>query len=121
MRRDLDLIRKIILAIEDQPEAALIKQVEIDGYSAEQIGYHSYLIIESGLAKGEDITLMHGLSPDWLISHLTSAGHDFADSARSENTWVKAKKILLEKGGGLTLELVKETLIGVIKGALAAV
>ena len=42
MKRDLDLIRKLVLAIEDNPTGFVTDDVHIDGYSEEQIGYHSY-------------------------------------------------------------------------------
>ena len=51
MKRDPDLIRKIILAVEDLPTGLVLDKIKIDGYTREQIGYHSYLIVDSGLAQ----------------------------------------------------------------------
>ncbi len=84
MKRDLDLIRKIILAVEDLPTGTVPDEIESDGYTSEQIGYHSYLIVDSGFAEGEDMGAFEDTSPNWQLAHLTSAGHDFADAARSE-------------------------------------
>jgi hypothetical protein len=118
MKRDFDLIRKLVLAVEDCPTGTVLDELHIDGYSAEQIGYHSYLLVDSGLARGIDVGTVHGTSPNWQILHLTSAGHDFADSARDESTWRKATGIVKEKAGGVTLDVLKQVLVSVIKNTL---
>ena len=43
MKRDLDLIRKIVLTVEDLPTGNVPEEIEVDGYTSEQVGYHSYL------------------------------------------------------------------------------
>ena len=118
MIRDLDLIRKLVLAVEAVPTGYAQNDIEIDGYTKEQIGYHSYLLVDAGLAKGLDSTTMVDTSPMWLILHLTSAGHDFADAARDESTWHKAQGIVKDKAGGVTLDVMKQVLISVVKHSL---
>ena len=118
MKRDLDLIRKLVLAVEALPTGTVLEDIEIEGYSPEQIGYHSYLVVSSGLAQGIDVQTLSDTSPNWQILQLTSEGQDFADASRSETNWKKAKGILAEKGGSATLEIVKQVLVGVIKHSL---
>ncbi|MEP7294909.1 MAG: DUF2513 domain-containing protein [Burkholderiales bacterium] len=118
MKRNLDLIRKLVMAVEDLPTGTVLDDIEIDGYSPEEIGYHSYLVVDAGLAKGINVQTLSDTSPNWQILHLTSEGHDFADAARNESNWNKAKGIVTEKGGGATLEIVKQVLIGIIKHSL---
>ena len=118
MKRDLDLIRKIILAAEDLPTGTVLSEIKIDGYTDEQIGYHCYLAADAGLAKGMNMTTLADRSPRWRILNLTSAGHDFADAARNETTWRKATGIVKEKAGTATIEIVKEVLVGIIKGSI---
>lgn len=118
MRRDLDLIREIVLAVEDLPGGSLNQELAIEGRTREEIGYHSYLIIDAGLAKGQDAGFLEDTSPIWHINHLTAAGHDFADASRSDTTWSKAKSQLREHGGSFTIEIVKEVLTRVVKGSL---
>jgi uncharacterized protein DUF2513 len=118
MKRDLDLVRKLVLAVEDLPTGTVLGGIEIDGYSPEQIGYHSYLVVDAGLAKGINVQTLSDTSPNWQILQLTSEGHDFADAARNDTTWNQAKVVVAEKGGGATLEIVKQVLIGLIKHSL---
>ncbi len=118
MKRDLETIRKIVLLVEQLSTGTVIDDIQIEGYSAAQIGYHCYLIIDAGLAKGIDVTSAADTSPDWRILHLTSAGHDFADLASNEATWKKATGLVKDKAGGATIEIIKDVLISVIKETL---
>ncbi|HVR09891.1 MAG TPA: DUF2513 domain-containing protein [Thermoanaerobaculia bacterium] len=115
MKRDFNLIRKIILTVEDGPTGFTHGDVIIDGYSHEEIGYHSYLIIDSGLAEGFDATNTTDTSPDWRIHNLTAAGHDFADAARSDTTWNKATGMIKDKAGGVTLDILKQLLFALVR------
>jgi len=118
VKRDLDLIRKLVLAVEASPTGYVRENIQIDGYTPEQIGYHSYLLVDAGLAEGVDATHTSCTSPMWRILHLTSSGHDFADAARDEGTWRKARGLVKDKAGGVTLDVMKQVLASVIKSAL---
>lgn len=118
MKRDLELVRKLVLAIEDRASGPLIEQPELEGYTAEQVGYHSYLLVDAGFAKGVDMTELGDVLPQWEVLHLTSSGHDVADAARSESTWSKATAVVKEKAGGVTLEVMKQVLVSVVKNTL---
>lgn len=100
MKRDMDLIRAILLAAEASPTGFAHKACEqIEGYTREQIGYHVYLLIDAGLAQGADITHRGSSGPEAILTCLTSAGHDFLDSARSQSVWQQVKTLLMEKAG----------------------
>ena len=117
MKRDLDLIRKMLLAIEDAP-SGWAPELKIDGNTDTQIGYHSYLMIDAGLAHGHDVSELGSEAPNSMISNLTWAGHEFADAARDETLWKKAMGIVAEKGGNITLDIMKQLLSSLMKGAL---
>ena len=42
---------------------------------------------------------------------MTWEGHEFADAARDETRWKKAMGIVEEKGGAVTLDVLKELLL----------
>ena len=44
MKRDMDLVRAIVLAIEAAPTGFAPNSVEIPGHTGEEIGYHVHLI-----------------------------------------------------------------------------
>lgn len=110
MRRDMDLIRKMVLAIEEHP-SGWAPELNIEGYEPGQISYHAYLLVDSGLAAGSDMTSMGSSGPEYYINHLTSAGHDFAESARNEFIWNEVREDLKKKGVlSATLDIVKQLL-----------
>jgi hypothetical protein len=117
MKRDLDLIRKMILAIEDHPEGWAPQGLTFDGYTPEQVGYHTYLLIDAGLAKGEDASAMGSTGPEGFITSLTWKGHEFADAARDDTRWKKAMGIVKEKGGSVTLDILTQLLGSLMRGA----
>jgi hypothetical protein len=117
MKRDLDLIRKILLAIEEAP-SGWAPELSFKGYTPAQVGYHSYLLIDAGLARGSDVSTMGSESPEGMITSLTWAGHEFAEAARDEKRWKKAMGLVKDKGGAITLDVLKELLTSLMKGTL---
>lgn len=49
MKRDMDLVRKILMALEDNPTGYFKDEMTIDGYTEEDVGYHCYLLLQAGL------------------------------------------------------------------------
>lgn len=117
MKRDLDLIRKMLLTVEDAP-TGFAPALKFDGFTDAQVGYHAFLLIDAGLAQGADITTHGSDGPKAMIRNLTWEGHEFADAARDESRWKKAKSMVAEKGGGITLDVMKALLISLTKAAL---
>lgn len=117
MKRDLELIRKIVLAVEDSDGGWAPDPLEIEGYTDAQIAYHCYLLIDAGLAKGADLTTFGSDGPEAQITQLTWAGHEFVASARNEQIWRKAMSQVQKNGGSITLGVLIELLSGLMKGA----
>jgi hypothetical protein len=46
---------------------------------------------------------------------LTSAGHDFAENARSETIWKRAMDTVKEKGGAITVGVLTQLLASLVK------
>lgn len=118
MKRDFELLRKMVLSIEDQDSGWAPDQFKIPEYSEAQIGYHSYLLVDAGLAKGVDVTTNVSRAPEYQIMYLTWAGHEFADAARNESRWKEAMGHVKQKGEGITLAVLTQLLIQLAKNSL---
>lgn len=116
MKRDLDLIRKMVLAIESA-ESGWAPELSFEAYTPCQVGYHAYLLVDAGLAKGVDNSAHGGQAPSAVITCLTWAGHEFAEAARDDIRWRRALAIAMEKGGAITFEVLKQLLTILMKGA----
>lgn len=97
MKRDMDLIRKMLFAMEAN-EHGFVDKLEIKGYTEEEIGFHAYLLGQAGLANVIDVTSFASKSPEAMVRSLTQAGYDFVEAARDDNTWNKAKGIMSKAG-----------------------
>ena len=107
MKRDIGLIREILLQVEARPSVNDWGPVEIDGRSQEEISYHVKMLGDDGLLEALD---MRSLGPDGFKydpKFLTARGHDFLDSIRSPSVWGKVKQKLAVIGGSASLEVVK--------------
>jgi hypothetical protein len=110
MKRDLDLIREIMLVLEDKLEYGknfqsthLIEFMQDKKLSAEKLAYHLGLLVESDLIRAKE----HKFSNDpteYLINTITSIGQDFIDTIRQDTTWNKIKE-KASSIGGFTLPL----------------
>lgn len=120
MKRDMDLARSIMLALEESPGPDLVDtyiEVYVKGHTPEEISYHVMLLHEAGLIKALDASSF-GID-NWKPERLTWEGHEFLESSRDEGIWKKAKKIMVEKAGGITFEALKQVLIQLAKDAVS--
>ena len=100
MKRDMDLCRRILVEIEGWPTTLEPREVEIEGYSEEVVGYNAGLLAEEELIEGEDFSgdgdSVHRYAPRCL----TYRGHEFLEHARDETRWKRAKDRITKIGGG---------------------
>ena len=117
MKRDMDLVRKILFAIEDNEDGKVDIENLVNGYDRDQIYLHVELMKEHDLVDAVIVPASDGHEHRILacrIRRLTWDGHDFLDNVRKDEVWEKAKKICLEKTGGLAFGALKGCLTRVI-------
>ena len=113
MKRDMDLIRAILLKVEESTSLGGC-QIELPGYSEEEQYYNAKQAQDAGLIEAR---FAPG-STDFHVLRLTYAGHEFLDAARNDTTWAKAKETVLKNTGSLTVEGLKIVLSALIRHAL---
>ena len=109
MKRDLNLVREILLWASNQKDAKIHANPEIDGYSEEQIYYHIHIMAQAGLVFSWESTEI-SKNPQVMLVSITWAGHDFLDATRDDALWKRAIKILNKEGVSFTFEIVKDWL-----------
>ncbi len=110
MKRDFDLVRKILFTIEEAPTGDAPPTLAIEEYSNEQIGYHIYIMCEAGLLEGIETTAYGDTTPIAFAKRMTWSGHEFLDICRDENRWEKSMGYI-NKMGGVTIDVLKQTLV----------
>ena len=116
MKRDMDLVRSIMIEVEKNPDPLAWADVQVPGHTSQEIAYHVMLLYEKGLIDANDCSSNDGM--DWKAKRLTFDGHEFLDAARSDTVWHKAKERVLSTTGTLTLEGLKMALPLVIRQLL---
>jgi DNA-binding HxlR family transcriptional regulator len=117
MKRDMDLIRKVLMTVEEQPLDYGGLELSIDGYDRETIAEHVRMLAKSGYIEATDVSTMDR-GTDWRPKRLTWQGHDFLEAARNDTIWSKAKAKITELGVGFSMEITKATLISIAKEKL---
>jgi Hypothetical protein (DUF2513) len=115
MKRDMELIRALMLSIESQDGDFNYESVKAIGYDEPQIEYHLDLLIEARLVVGEVHPLQGGYSPIITVERLSWDGHEFLDNARNESIWKETVKIVKEKGGSVAVGVLTQILASVAK------
>lgn len=107
MKRDMDLIRELLLKLEALPirQGGVVHitldendpgdDLRVEGFTIDQIEYHLNLIDEAGLIVGAGNRPMSGI----FFRSLSWEGHDFLDSIRDPEVWRKTKNSVKEVGG----------------------
>jgi len=115
MKRDLDLIRKILLKIEDSNIDEALTNIRIEGYESDEIAYNISLLKNAGFIEGEILYEMGSVIPSaYVIFGMTWLGHDFLDACRNEGIWAKAKEKLRIVGNDVPIEVIKAVLIDIM-------
>ena len=104
MKRDMNLVREILLALEADTERGLI-DLTIDGFSVDEVSYHVKIMAEAHLLEAIDASSHDG--DDWRAAGLTWQGHEFFDAVRNDTVWRKTKQLIAEKGGAIPFEILK--------------
>ncbi len=118
MKRDMELIRKILFFLEAQACLKAELDLPIEGYERDFIRYHVLLLAQAGLIDFEPEKTEKGRIIRAHVIGLNWAGHEFLDSVRSEKVWKKLMKYAKDKGGSLPFDLLKSLGVELIKESL---
>lgn len=110
MKRDMNLIRRILLEIEKSlPTCAKVDLSGIEGYTPEQVTYHAVLLHEADLIEAAVQRTSCGTI--CIPMDLTWKGHEFLALARDEPRWKKACSMILKRGEDVALLVLEKVLI----------
>ncbi|MBV6447281.1 DUF2513 domain-containing protein [Nitrosomonas sp.] len=102
MKRDWDLVRQILLNLEEA--SAPLYSDAIDGCDPALVSYHYRILGESGLIEAH----CRGDGPNACIAlRLTWSGHELLDTMRSQRAWQKLRSMAVERGLSLSFDVIK--------------
>ncbi len=109
MKRDFELIRKLLFFFEEKEDPAHVEMPPIAGYSDIEIKYHCNLLYDAGFLWCEPtVSTTSERIIKVLPFDLTWNGHEFLEKIRSDNIWKQMKTFSKEKGLTLSFNVVNE-------------
>lgn len=112
MKRDMDLLRNILLSLEKDSNPFL----DVYAEDNEDIYRHVEMLMDAGFIEGTMLPKQDGVT-EFEVERLTFAGCEYMDSIRNDKIWHKVKDRLNEVGGA-PLEIVKEVAMAEIRQEL---
>jgi hypothetical protein len=111
LKRDLDLVRDILLWMESQEHGfAPHEGVKIEGRSEEEIGFHVHLMGQAGLIETTSNTYLESESPSAMPLSITWEGYEFLSNSKNDTVWAKARSKLLAPAGEVSFTVLLEWL-----------
>lgn len=122
MTRDDDLIRKLMLILE-QANSYVNDNLVVEGYTRDQVAYHLGLLVRAGYAEGPQPRYSSSGSDPTIplavvVNRLSPAGHDFIAALRDDTVWAKVKERLAKVGGSASLDVIGQVGASVAKQML---
>lgn len=108
MKRDMELIRKILFYAEENytPGQEWIRQITIEGYNQETINEHVKLAYENGFFQDINTISICGGMCYW-VGNLSNEGYDFLDKIRDDTVWNRTKDVIVQKGLPMVVNTIK--------------
>lgn len=103
MKRDFELIRRIMLHIEKQEsDPACVIPEDISGFAPADTARHMRLLESAGFI---DADISKTIGSTWVkATAITWKGYDFLDHIRKDSTWNAVKQMLTQKGIDLSID-----------------
>jgi hypothetical protein len=112
MKRDLQLVRELLIFFEEKEKDIPVKIPPIEGRGNFEIMNHLVLMYEAGFLRCERIR--SSTDPERVIEvlpfELTWHGHEFLQSIRDDNIWNKLNEQIVKPSASWTVTLVSEWL-----------
>jgi len=114
MKRNFDLIRRIMVHVEKVPPNHFVDEVSLqylsDEYGQEIVLQHVKLLMEENFLKGKIHQNHNDVIDKIRITEITWKGHDFIEAAQDDSIWNKAKETVLKPTVSITFSLLLEWL-----------
>lgn len=96
MKRDMDLVRQVLVVMEKHDEPHHRHALHIEGYDDRTVSYHVKLLAGEGFIEAIDASAMSGIC--WIPGSLTWDGHEMLDAMRDDTVWRNFKAWLKKEG-----------------------
>ena len=108
MKRDMDLVRRIMFKVEEADGPVSVDDVHAMCSNRERAVFHIELLAAHGLIRTSMRRVSGPEKASGTIDGLTWEGFDYLDAIRSDAVWSRSKEAIAETVGEASLSVVKE-------------
>jgi hypothetical protein len=116
MKRDMELIRKILFSIENEHVDIALMGLNIPGYDFKTVAYHCKQLYEANMVSSYDSQFAGDGLYCFSVGGLTWEGNEFLDKIRSDTIWNDTKKLALDQGLPLIISVINNVASAIIAG-----
>lgn len=106
MKRDLNLVKEILLWAIDHEESGIAKNPDIPEYTQDQVAHHIYLMERARLVEAENITTVHDVCKKSHLLGITWDGHKFLELTKEPTTWNLIKDAFIKESASISLSAI---------------
>ncbi|MBX8528565.1 DUF2513 domain-containing protein [Pseudomonas cichorii] len=119
MKRDWDLIREILIAVESiQTHGDSVSGSTLPGRDSVEVSYHIHILDQAGLVRATCFNSLN--SPRQCKAfEMTWEGHEFLDQIRSKTLWSKTMNVIQVKGLDLSFSTIKAAAAAIAKSLIS--
>lgn len=119
MTRNLDLIRYILLTIENSTDRVMyIEDFAAEDFTPDVVSYHIGLLLECSYINAVKMGGLGQKYAQYKVWGLTSHGHDYLDAIKNDTVWSRTKNAIKDFGSSVSFEIIKSTAIQIISKSL---
>ena len=97
MKRDMELVRKILKEIEEKYVDRVLFNLKIDSFEMKVVAYHCDIIYQAGLVKYYKAMPADDGIYGFRVGGLSWHGQDYLEQIRNDDIWDKTMKEIEEK------------------------
>lgn len=102
MNVDVELIRRILRAVESESPGQLIRQLDVGCDDAHLLAEHVRMMIDDGLLEGQ-ASVRRDQGSDFVLQGMTKKGRELLGAMRNDTIWRKLGDKAAELGERLTI------------------
>lgn len=118
MKREMDLVYKILEFAENKADFIDPVLPEINGFDQDTVCYHIKILAQAGLLEAKDWSTDDG--PTWVLTHMTNYGHDFFENLKQKSIWNAIKSEFKEASLDTIISVSKQLAEGWAKKKVTA-
>ncbi len=110
MKKDFDLIRKILLYVEENHKEGSLMINKLEDYDNQTLIFHGKLLKDQGLIEGRALEYLTPGNDEFQCFGLTSGGYEFLDKIRDNTKFKKAIKTIIDEGKDITTTVIAKVI-----------